>query len=65
MNGRNVSLSMLRPIAAALIDVYGQHDYLSIAKISEQQRIFDYYARHNIQKLLQELSESVKNLRLS
>lgn len=32
MNGRNVSLSMLRPIAAALIDVYGQHDYLSIAK---------------------------------
>lgn len=40
VNGRNVSLSMLRPIAAALIDVYGQHDYLSIAKISEQQRNF-------------------------
>lgn len=64
VNGRNVSLSMLRPIAAALIDVYGQHDYLSIAKISEQQRIFDYYARHNIQKLLQELSESVKKFKI-
>ena len=65
INGRAVSLSMLRTVMTVLVDVYGQHDYLSIAKIDEQQRVFDYYARHNMQDLLPRLAKCVSDYKIT
>ena len=62
VNGRVVTASMVKQLTEKLVDIYGQHEYISVAKITEQGRLFDYYVRHNIGQMLDLLSEKVANL---
>lgn len=62
INGRTATASMLKRFTEKLIDIYGQHEYISIAKISEQGRVFDYYIRESIDKPLMLLSEKISEL---
>ncbi len=55
INGRMATASMLKRLTEKLVDIYGQHEYISVAKTAEQGRILDHYARHNIRAYLDEL----------
>ncbi len=59
VNGRVVTASMLRRLTERLVDIYGQHEYISVANIAEQGRLFDYYVRHNIGDMLESIGEKV------
>ena len=60
INGRTATASMLKRLTEKLVDIYGQHEYVSVAKTSEQGRLFDYYARESISNELKSLNELVK-----
>lgn len=62
INGRSVTASMLKRFTEKLIDIYGQHEYISIAKPVEQARLYDYYLRKNISGSLDKLGEAIKRL---
>ena len=63
INGRSVTASMLKRFTEKLIDIYGQHEYISIAKPTEQGRLFDYYIREKISILLANLSGLIVRLK--
>lgn len=44
INGRTVSLSILREIAEPLIDIHGQNEHLSLMQVRQHQRLLDRYA---------------------
>ncbi len=43
VNGKQITTSMLREIMTAYVDIYGQNEYQSLLKVSEQRKILDYY----------------------
>lgn len=47
INGRTVTLSMLRAIAPALVVIHGQHDTMSIAAPKKQLEFIDVFAGNN------------------
>ncbi len=63
VNGRSVTVTMLREISACLVDICGQNEHQSLANVSNHIRIVDYYARHNIDILLKKVSEQYTLLR--
>jgi DNA repair protein RecN (Recombination protein N) len=44
LNGNPITLSMLRELAEALVDVHGQHDHQYLLKPSNQLEVLDQYA---------------------
>lgn len=62
INGRAATAAMLKRLTERLVDIYGQHEYISVAKISEQSRLFDYYIRRDVVDLLAALGDKVENL---
>ncbi|MEM7344749.1 MAG: DNA repair protein RecN [Chloroflexota bacterium] len=44
VNGRTVSLGILKKAAQPLIDIHGQNDHLSLLKVRQHQRFLDRYA---------------------
>ncbi|MBR2967995.1 MAG: DNA repair protein RecN [Clostridia bacterium] len=59
VNGRAATASMVKRLTEKLVDIYGQHEYVSVAKACEQGRLFDYYIRENISCELSALEEKV------
>ena len=61
VNGRTVTLSLLRTATEALVDIHGQSEHLSILRASEQTRLLDRYAgtwplRQRVEALVQQVS---------
>ena len=52
LNGRSVTLSMLKKITPKLIDICGQNEHQSLSNIDEHIKVLDYYIRKNIQSLI-------------
>lgn len=51
VNGRSVTLGALKEIGRYLIDVYGQHEYISVFKSDKQMDLLDRYGGPEISKL--------------
>ena len=49
INGRAVSLSMLREIAGSLVDIYGQHEHQSLLSSDNHLAFLDNYAQKDIE----------------
>ena len=43
VNGKQMTTAMLRELMQNYVDIYGQNEYQSLMKISEQKKILDYY----------------------
>ena len=43
VNGKQVTTAMLRELMQNYVDIYGQNEYQSLLKISEQHKILDYF----------------------
>ena len=43
VNGKQVTTAMLRELMQNYVDIYGQNEYQSLLKVSEQKKILDYY----------------------
>lgn len=43
INGKQTTTSMLRELMQNYVDIYGQNEYQSLLKISEQRKILDYF----------------------
>lgn len=55
INGRSVTLSMLRKITPKLIDICGQNEHQSLSNIDNHIKVLDYYVRHNTAKPMENL----------
>lgn len=62
VNGRTVTASMVKRLTERLVDIYGQHEYISVAKATEQARLFDYFLRNDIGGLTDKLATKVAEL---
>ncbi len=61
VNGRAVSVSLLRKIAEILIDVHGQGDHLSLLRVREHVNLLDRFA--NLGTLRQRVAHLVREIR--
>ncbi len=61
VNGRAVSLSLLREIAETLVDVHGQSEHLSLLRVREHLTLLDRFA--GLEPLQKQLAESVGEIR--
>ncbi len=43
VNGKQITTSMLRELMQNYVDIYGQNEYQSLLKVTEQRKILDYY----------------------
>lgn len=43
VNGKQITVSMLRELMQSYVDIYGQNEYQSLLKINEQRKILDYF----------------------
>ncbi|HOV69769.1 MAG TPA: DNA repair protein RecN [Clostridia bacterium] len=50
VNGRTVTLSLLREITAMLVDMHGQHDHQELLNTDYQLRLLDTYAANELKK---------------
>ncbi|MCX7087327.1 MAG: DNA repair protein RecN [Methylococcales bacterium] len=51
INGRSVTLQSLQALSEKLIEIHGQHAYLTLLNPDEQRRLLDSYARNQRQSL--------------
>ncbi len=63
INGRSANLAMLKSISVNLIDICGQNEHQSLANVANHIKVVDYYARHNIKKLLSVIAVDYAKLR--
>lgn len=56
INGKTVTLSMLKSLGEVLIDIHGQHDNQSLMRVGSHIKLLDMYAGHDMEKLLDEYS---------
>jgi len=61
VNGRAVTLSLLREIAAGLVDIHGQSEHLSLLQVRSHVDLLDRYA--GLWELRGQVSDGVKTLR--
>ncbi len=50
VNGRGVSLALLRDIGELLVDVHGQSEHLSLLRVREHLALLDRYAEDDVQR---------------
>ncbi len=43
VNGKQMTTAMLRELMQNFVDIYGQNEYQSLLKVSEQRKIFDFF----------------------
>jgi DNA repair protein RecN (Recombination protein N) len=60
VNGRTVSVSLLREIGEYLIDVHGQSEHLSLLRVGQHLGLLDSYA--NVQDLLETYTKTYQKL---
>jgi DNA repair protein RecN (Recombination protein N) len=63
INGRMVTLSLLREVGELLVDVHGQSEHLSLLRVPEHLGMIDRYARLDV--LLQDYTDVYRQLRLT
>ena len=63
LNGRSVTLSMLKKITPKLIDICGQNEHQSLSNIDNHIKVLDYYVRHKTAKSFEKLEDLCQNLR--
>ncbi len=63
LNGRSVTLSMLRKITPKLIDICGQNEHQSLSNIDNHIKVLDYYVRHKTAKSFEKLEILCQNLK--
>jgi DNA repair protein RecN (Recombination protein N) len=61
VNGRAVSLSLLREIAESLVDVHGQSEHLSLLRVREHLTLLDRFA--GLEPLQKQMAELVGHIR--
>jgi DNA repair protein RecN (Recombination protein N) len=59
INGRTVTLSILREIGEVLIDIHGQHDNQSLMRVNSHILLLDMYAGAKLSKVLIEYGEKL------
>ncbi|MCH5157721.1 MAG: DNA repair protein RecN [Clostridiales bacterium] len=69
INGKTFTTAMLRELMAHYVDIYGQNEYQSLLKLTEQRKILDYYvfkndgdALNNQRELYNEYTATVKQM---
>ena len=63
LNGRSVTLSMLKKITPKLIDICGQNEHQSLSDIDNHIGVLDYYVRHKTEKSLEKLAILCQDLK--
>jgi len=59
INGRPVTISMLRDVAALLIDVHGQHEHQSLLNPAKHIQLLDRFCQEELQPKMAELSQHI------
>lgn len=63
INGRVVTLSMLKKITPFLFDLCGQNEHQSLGTVSNHIKVLDYYVRRDSVKLKEEIKSLLDQLR--
>lgn len=66
VNGKQMTTAMLRDLMQNYVDIYGQNEYQSLLKITEQRKILDYFVFKNDDSLLKtqrEIYDEYKKVR--
>jgi DNA repair protein RecN (Recombination protein N) len=61
VNGRTVTLALLREVAEGLVDIHGQSEHLSLLRVREHANLLDRYAE--LWPLRAQVAESVQQVR--
>ena len=61
VNGKQITVSMLRELMQSYVDIYGQNEYQSLLKINEQRKILDYFVFKKVEKKSFVLFINIKN----
>lgn len=64
VNGKSFSQLMLKNFMSRLVDIYGQNEFQSLLKVSEQRRILDYCLRAELETKLKTLSDNYYKYKL-
>lgn len=62
INGENISASMLKEITSSLVEIYAQHEQLSILKTKNQLAILDNFAGDKLKLLQKEYQQKLEDL---
>lgn len=60
VNGRTVTLSLLREVTEGLVDIHGQSEHLSLLRVSEHRGLLDRFAE--LEALREEVSDTVQRV---
>ena len=64
VNGRSVTLTLLREVAEALVDIHGQSEHLSLLRVREHANLLDRYAElASLRSQVAELAGQVRAVR--
>ncbi|MDE6401031.1 MAG: AAA family ATPase, partial [Clostridiales bacterium] len=66
VNGKQMTTAMLRDLMQNYVDIYGQNEYQSLLKITEQRKLLDYFVFKNESeqlKLQREIYDEYKKVR--
>ena len=63
INGRSVTVSMLKEAASLLVDVHGQHEHQSLLDSAKQMRLLDQFCGDELETLKSKLEEQLKQYR--
>ena len=63
LNGRTLSLSMLKKLTADLVDIHGQHEHQSLLKVSKHIEVLDYFLPQTAAEIKRALSTLLKEYR--
>ena len=61
LNGKQITLAMLKQFSPILIDIYGQHDYIQYFDPSVQLKLVDFFAEEKLSGLTKKCQEVYKN----
>ncbi len=60
LNGRTVSLSMLKRLTSLIVDIHGQHEHQSLLRVSKHTEVLDFFAPRKIVDIKAALSGQLK-----
>lgn len=62
INGRNITLSMLKNITSKLVDIFGQHEHQSLIDSSNHQSLVDSFGDSELFQLKSDIKSNYKDL---